>query len=78
MSPLLIALFGQLLDIAVGAVTKDPSLEPHLGPLIAGLIPALSQAVGETADQTAARRTAAQAIFDKWAQPIVAPKAPGA
>jgi hypothetical protein len=64
---------GQALDILVGAITKDPSLEPHLGPLAAQLIPTLSQAVGESADQTTARRVAAEAIFAKYAQPIVAP-----
>jgi len=73
MSPLLIAILAQVLDVAIGAVTKHPEWEPHLGPLIASTNVALSQAVGETADQTAARRAAAEAIFAKYAEPIVAP-----
>jgi hypothetical protein len=73
MSPLIVAVLAQVLDVLIGALTKHPEFEPHLGPLIATILPALSQAAGETAEQTAARRTAAEAIFAKYAQPIVAP-----
>jgi hypothetical protein len=73
MSPLIVGVLAQVLDIVIGALTKHPEWEPHLGPLIANILPTLSQAAGETAEQTAGRRMAAEAIFAKYAQPIVAP-----
>lgn len=68
--PALVALaplFGQLIDLLVTTLTKDPATAPHLGPVLVTVMGALSQASGETAAQTQARRTAAEAIFVKQA-----------
>ena len=69
--PLLALVVGQLIDIIVGALTRNPAWEPHLGPLLVKLIPTLSHAVGETAEETASRRATAEAVFSKWANPPV-------
>lgn len=66
----LIALFGQILDVAVTAITKKPEYAPHLTPTLVTIVGALSQAAEETPEQTAARRRAAEAIFAKQATPI--------
>jgi len=70
-SPLLIAILGQVLDIALRAVAKDPKQGDVFTPILGSLVPALSQAAGETAAETEARRKAAEAVFSKWSQPIV-------
>ncbi len=70
MSPLLLGLVGQVLDILIGAVAKNPSLTGIVPKLIAKLIPVLSQAAGETPEETAARRADAEAIFAAHAKPI--------
>ena len=71
MSPLLVLILGQVLDVALKAITKDPKQGEVFTPILGSLLPALSQAAGETAAETEARRKAAEAIFSKWSAPIV-------
>jgi len=70
-NPLLLVVLGQVLDIALKAVVRDPKQGDVFTPIIGAIVPALSQAAGETAAETAARRSAAEATFSKWAAPIV-------
>jgi len=73
MNPLLLVVLGQVLDIALKAVLRDPKQGDIFTPIIGSLVPAMSQAAGETPAETAARRSAAEAIFQKWAdKPITA------
>ena len=69
MNPALIVQIAQAIDILIKALVKDPKLVPALSPIVAGMIPALSQSAGETPEQTEARRTAAEAVFAKYALP---------
>lgn len=71
MNPLLLLVLGQVLDIALKAVIRDPKQADVFTPILGSLVPAMSQAAGETAAETAARRSAAEAIFSKWSAPIV-------
>ena len=71
MNPLLLFGLGQILDIALKAILKDPKQGEFFTPIISSLVPAMSQAAGETAAETEARRKSAEAIFSKWSQPIV-------
>ena len=71
MSPLLLFGLGQVLDIALKAILRDPKQGEVFTPIITTLVPVLSQAAGETAAETEARRKAAEAIFSKWSAPIV-------
>jgi hypothetical protein len=71
--PAIAVIIAQIIDIAVGAITKHPEYEPHLGPVLANLIPIFSQAVGETADQTTARRAANAAVVALYANAPVIP-----
>ncbi len=70
MSPLLLGIVGQVIDILIGAISRDPSLTGIVPKLLSKLIPVLSQAAGETPEQTAARRADAEAIFAAHAKPI--------
>ena len=70
MNPLLLVVLGQVLDIALKAVLRDPKQGDIFTPIISSLVPALSQAAGETAAETEARRKAAEAVFAKWSEPI--------
>lgn len=73
MNPLLLVVLGQVLDIALKAVLRDPKQGDLFTPIISSLVPAMSQAAGETAAETEARRKSAEAIFSKWAdKPITA------
>ena len=70
MSPLILGLGCQVVEILLGAVTKDASLSGLVGKLLAKLIPVLSRAAGETPEETAARRADAEAIFAAHSKPI--------
>ena len=68
--PLLATLLGELADLIVGYLLKEPNAPPIFTTILGKIIPALSQATGETAEQTAARRVAVEAIFAAHAKPI--------
>lgn len=75
--PAIAVIIAQLIDIAIGAITKHPEYEPHLGPVLANLIPVFSQAVGETSDQTAARRATFNQVVALYANaPVIPAKVP--
>lgn len=78
MNPALLVVLANIVDIAVVALTKDPSLEPHLAPMLLKVMPAMSHAAGETPEQTVARRAEAEAIFAKYDKPIETPTTPPA
>jgi len=62
----LIVLLGQVVQVLLKAVLKNPDLVPDVSRIIAAILPALSKATGETPEETEARRAAAEAIFAKW------------
>ncbi len=74
MSAILLALIGEVLDIVLGLLTKNPDQPPIISKLLAKLIPLFSRAAGETPEQTEERRTRADAIFAGHAEPIVGTK----
>lgn len=77
MSPLLLALAGEALDIVFGLFMKNPNQPPIISKLLAKLIPIFSKAAGETPEQTEERRARSEAIFAEHGQPIVGTKVPG-
>lgn len=58
---------AQLLDIILGATSKDPASAPHFAPTIGSLLTIASRAAGETAEQTAARISAHDALVAQYA-----------
>lgn len=76
MSAILLALVGEVLDIVLGLILKNPDQPPIISKLLAKLVPLFSKAAGETPEQTEERRTRAEAIFAAHADPIVGTKVP--
>lgn len=74
MSAILLALIGEVLDIVLGLLTKNPNQPPIISKLLAKLIPLFSRAAGETPEQTEERRQRAEAIFAEHGTPIVGTK----
>lgn len=74
MSAILLALIGEVLDIVLGLLTKNPNQPPIISKLLAKLIPLFSRAAGETPEQTEERRQRAEAIFAEHSEPIVGTK----
>lgn len=74
MSAILLALIGEVLDIVLGLLTKNPNQPPIISKLLAKLIPLFSRAAGETPEQTEDRRQRAEAIFAEHLEPIVGTK----
>lgn len=74
MSALLLGLLGEVLDILLGIVMKDPNPPGIVPKLIGRIIPALSKVAGETPEQTEERRQRAEAVFAAHSQPIVGTK----
>lgn len=65
MSPVLLVLLGQAVNILLKAVIKKPELDIDVSGVIKEIIPVLSQVAGETAEETKQRQDAAEAIFKK-------------
>ena len=74
MSPLLLGLVGEVLDILLGLFAKNQNQPPILSKLLAKIIPLFSKAAGETPEQTEERRARSEAIFAEHGQPIVGTK----
>ena len=71
---LLLGLLGEVLDILLGVLMKDPNPPGIVPKLIGRIIPLLSKAAGETPEQTEERRARAEAIFAAHGAPIVGTK----
>lgn len=74
MSPILLALAGEFLDIILGLFLKNPNQPPIISKLLAKLVPLFSRAAGETPEQTEERRQRSESIFAEHAEPIVGTK----
>lgn len=66
MSPILLVLLGQAVNILLKAVIKKPELDIDVSGVIKEIIPVLSQVAGETKEETDARRKKAEEVFDKY------------
>lgn len=66
---LILGAAAQLLDIVLGATSKDPSTAPHFAPVIGSLISIASRAAGETPEQTAKRLADHDAIVAMYPAP---------
>jgi hypothetical protein len=73
-SAILLALIGEVLDIILGLLTKNPDQPPIISKLLAKIIPLFSRVAGETPEQTEERRKRAEAIFAAHSEPIVGAK----
>ena len=67
---MILALIGEVADILLGYLLKEPNPAPIFVTILGKIIPVLSQATGETAEQTAARRAAVEVMFAKHDKPI--------
>lgn len=74
MSALLLGLIGEVLDIILGLLTKNPDQPPIIAKLLGKIIPLFSRVAGETPEQTEERRARAEAIFAAHSEPIVGTK----
>lgn len=67
MSPLILFAVGQLGDILLKFLTKNPAFTGVFSGLLGGIVSIASQAAGETADETSARRAQHDAIVKQFA-----------
>lgn len=67
MSPVLLVLLGNVVNILLKAVIKKPELDIDVSGIIRDIIPVLSQSAGETAAETKARQLHAEEVFNKYA-----------
>lgn len=74
MSAILLGLVGEVLDIILGLLTKNPDQPPIISKLLGKIIPLFSRVAGETPEQTEERRQRAEAIFAAHGTPIVGTK----
>lgn len=74
MSPILLVLVGEVLDIVLGLFLKNPNQPPIMSKLLGRLVPIFSKAAGETPEQTEERRARAEAVFSAHSDPIVGTK----
>ena len=74
MNLILLALVGEVLDIILGLITKNPNPPPIISKLLGRIVPLFSKVAGETPEQTEERRARAEAIFAAHADPIVGTK----
>jgi hypothetical protein len=74
MSVVLLGLVGEVLDIILGLLTKNPDQPPIISKLLTKIVPLFSRAAGETPEQTEERRQRAEAIFAEHSEPIVGTK----
>ena len=76
MTAIIFGLVGEVLDIVLGLILKNPEQPPIIAKLLAKLVPLFSKVSGETPEQTEERRARAEAIFAAHADPIVGTKVP--
>ena len=74
MSVVLLGLVGEVLDIILGLLSKNPNQPPIISKLLLKIVPLFSRAAGETPEQTEERRARAEAIFAEHSDPIVGTK----
>ena len=74
MSPILLVLVGEVLDIVLGLFLKNPNQPPIMSKLLGRLVPIFSRAAGETPEQTEERRARAEAVFAAHSEPIAGTK----
>ncbi len=74
MSVLLLGLVGEVLDIILGLLTKNPDQPPIISKLLTKIVPLFSRVAGGTPEQTEERRQRAEAIFAEHSEPIVGTK----
>lgn len=67
---MILALIGEIADIVLGYVLKEPNPPAVFTTILGKIVPVLSQATGETPEQTAERRSRVEAVFAAHSRPI--------